>query len=65
MEKWKPISGYEGLYEVSNKGNIKSFHRNKEGIIIKLFTEKLKHTNYKCLTLVDLLGNKNNLEFTD
>ena len=58
MEKWKPISGYEGLYEVSNKGNIKSFHKNKDGVLIKLFTEKLKHTNYKCLTLVDIFGNK-------
>ena len=48
MEKWKPISGYERLYEVSNKGNIKSFHKNKDGVLIKLFTEKLKHTNYKC-----------------
>lgn len=58
MEKWKPINGYEGLYEVSNRGKIKSFHKNKEGILIKLFTEKLKHTNYKCLTLVDIFGNK-------
>lgn len=58
MEKWKPISGYEGLYEVSNKGNIKSFHKNKDGVLIKLFTEKLKHTNYKYLTLVDVFGNK-------
>ena len=58
MEKWKPISGYEGLYEVSNKGNIKSFHKNKDGVLIKLFTEKLKHTNYKCLTLVNIFGNK-------
>lgn len=23
MEKWKPIKGYEGIYEVSNKGRIK------------------------------------------
>lgn len=59
MEKWKPISGYEGLYEVSSCGRIKSFHKNKiEGKIIKLFTERLSHTNYKCLTLVDIFGNK-------
>ena len=25
-EVWKPIEGYEGLYEVSNLGRIKSFH---------------------------------------
>lgn len=28
-EIWKPIAGYEGLYEVSNLGNIKSLRRNK------------------------------------
>lgn len=59
MEKWKPISGYEGLYEISSYGRIKSFHKNKtEGKLIKLFTERLSHTNYKCLTLVDIFGNK-------
>lgn len=33
MEKeiWKPVKGYEGLYEVSNKGNIKSLNYNKTG----------------------------------
>jgi len=33
MEKeiWKDIPNYEGLYQVSNFGNIKSFHRNKDG----------------------------------
>ena len=23
-EEWKPISGYEGLYEISNLGRVKS-----------------------------------------
>lgn len=27
-ETWKPVHGYEGLYEVSNLGNVISFHRN-------------------------------------
>ena len=27
MEIWKSIEGYEGLYEVSNFGNIKSVER--------------------------------------
>lgn len=59
MEKWKPISGYENLYEVSSLGRIKSFHKDKvNGKIMKLFTEKSSHTNYKCLTLVDNTGNK-------
>lgn len=26
-EIWKPILGYEGLYEVSNKGNVRSMDR--------------------------------------
>lgn len=26
-EIWKPISGYEGMYEVSNLGNVRSYHR--------------------------------------
>ena len=28
-EIWKDIKGYEGLYQVSNKGRVKSFHRKK------------------------------------
>ena len=27
MTEWKPIKGYEGLYEVSNEGNIKTLHK--------------------------------------
>jgi len=27
MEKWKDIKGYEGLYQVSNLGNVKSLDR--------------------------------------
>lgn len=26
-EMWKPVVGYEGLYEVSNKGNVRSLNR--------------------------------------
>jgi hypothetical protein len=25
-EKWKPIAGYEGLYDVSNTGRVRSYH---------------------------------------
>ena len=28
-ESWKDIEGYEGLYQVSNKGNVKSLNYNK------------------------------------
>lgn len=29
IEKWKPINGYEGLYEVSNEGRVRSVKTNK------------------------------------
>ena len=28
-EQWKPVKGYEGLYEVSNMGRVKSLHYNR------------------------------------
>jgi hypothetical protein len=36
MEEWKAIEGYEGLYEVSNMGNVKSLprHGTKGGLLI-------------------------------
>ena len=36
MEEWRPVVGYEGLYEVSNMGNVKSLNyrrTGKEGIL--------------------------------
>ena len=27
MEEWRNVVGYEGLYEISNKGNIRSLDR--------------------------------------
>ena len=38
-EIWKDIKDFEGLYQVSNYGRIKSFYNNKE-IIIKCFLSK-------------------------
>ena len=38
-EEWRPVSGYEGLYEISNLGRLRSYHRLKQGSdprIIKL-----------------------------
>ena len=29
MEEWKDIAGYEGLYQVSNLGRVKSLRNNK------------------------------------
>jgi hypothetical protein len=30
MEQWKPVKGYEGLYEVSNHGRVRSLDRREE-----------------------------------
>lgn len=32
-EEWRPVKGYEGLYEVSNMGRVKSLYRGKERIM--------------------------------
>jgi len=34
QEKWKPIGGYEELYEISNTGRVKSYHHSHNGRII-------------------------------
>ena len=44
MEIWKDIKGYEGLYLISNLGNIKSLHNYRRGNIIK---PKLKKGYYQ------------------
>ena len=49
-EIWKPIKGYEGLYEVSNKGRIKSLKRytnskNEFGNIKQNHNEKILKNN--------------------
>lgn len=33
-EKWEWIKGYEGLYQISDKGRLKSFRKNKNGQIL-------------------------------
>ena len=35
MEVWKDIEGWEGEYQISNLGRVKSFKVNKNGIIMK------------------------------
>jgi hypothetical protein len=37
MEVWKDVVGYEGLYQVSNLGNVKSFKCGKERILKPVF----------------------------
>jgi hypothetical protein len=62
MEKWKDIKGFEGIYQVSNLGNVKSLDRMvahkanhlqlKEG---KLLTPQYNHAKY---LRYDLSGKK-------
>src|SRR5205085_3477553 len=63
MEVWKDIKGYEGFYQVSNKGRIKGLERyreRKDGILMKVKENILKiSTNSNGYFKVDLTkGNK-------
>lgn len=51
MERWKDIKGYEGRYQVSNLGNVKSLIR---GIILKPI--QMKRGKYLCLNLMNFEG---------
>ena len=48
VEVWKPIMGYEGLYEVSNLGRVKSFAKDKNG---KIMSPCDNSKGYKYVTL--------------
>ena len=48
-EIWKDIEGYEGLYQVSNQGNIKSLNYNHTGKEKILSTKD--HHGYRRVTL--------------
>lgn len=41
METWKDVKGYEGIYQVSNLGNIRSLER------ITIFESENQHKKYK------------------
>lgn len=47
-EIWKDIVGYEGLYQISNLGNVKSF-KHKKPIILNSAPQK---TGYRIVQLV-------------
>ena len=38
MEKWMPICGYEGLYEISSEGKVASFHNGCRHILKPIMT---------------------------
>lgn len=47
-EEWRDVIDYEGLYQISNKGNIKSFIRSKKGKLLSNVIDK----RYYIVTLV-------------
>lgn len=76
-EIWKNIAGYEGLYQVSTYGRVKSFHKGKVKILrslladggylyVSLIKDK-KYKNFLIHRLVALafIGNSNNLPEVD
>lgn len=55
---WKSVKGYEGKYEISNKGEIKSFIKEKEGALIGT-----RNTKTGKFTTVKLYSNTATHEF--
>ena len=74
-EVWRPVKGYEGLYEVSNYGRVKSLKRNtaherikspikdRDGYLIVCFNKNGKQSNKRIHRLVAeaFIPNPNNL----
>ena len=53
---WKPVPGYEGFYEVSNDGQVRSIYRYK-----KILKPMISNTGYK---RVDLFKNKKRKQYS-
>lgn len=62
MEIYKDVKGYEGLYQVSNFGNVKSIERviirsdNRKKTIKEKIKEGTHNKGYKRISLVDING---------
>ena len=52
MEEWRDIKGYEGLYQVSNEGRVKSLNYHRQGVeqVLKL---QITERGYKRVVLCD------------
>ena len=74
MEEWRNIEGYEGKYQVSNLGRVRSFIKTKSGKILSLTPDKngylachlYKNGKRKCekvhrLVAQEFIPNPNNL----
>ena len=74
QEIYKDIPGYEGLYQVSNLGNVKSFKWNKQRVLKPIKDKRgycgfglckesvLKKHNAHRLVAIEFIPNPNNLE---
>ena len=47
IEEWRDIPGYEGLYQVSNTGKVKSLHFNRN----KIINQRIRGKGYYAVTL--------------
>ena len=65
LEYWKDVVGYEGLYQVSNLGRVKSLERtiqrttNKQKIKERILSQGLSTTGYKKVVLYKNKNRKN------
>lgn len=57
MEIWKDIEGYEGKYQVSNLGNVRSLRFRNQNFS-KDLTQKTNNKGYKVVNLTDNSKNK-------
>lgn len=62
-EIWKPVVGYEGLYEVNQFGSIKTINRRRSGLILKQQEKRngymyvsLYKNGYKTLTVHNIVA---------
>jgi hypothetical protein len=53
LEEWKWVKGYEGIYQISNYGRLKSFHHEPNGKILSTVNSK---GNYLKVILHDKKG---------
>lgn len=62
MEVWKDIENFEGLYQVSSEGKIKSLERvDRKGRIVR---ERIMHTHYDAQGYVHVKLNKDAKQYT-
>lgn len=57
-EIWKDIEGYEGKYQVSNMGNVRSFVANNQCEAPHVIYQATINTGYKCVHLLDNCARK-------